>query len=145
VATRRAMGSMLVVALLFLAAACGARTYVDGLPIGDPVCSDAQNTEAWLCDGLTGFARSRLDESAPGHAAIDSVEAYRPDYRGQNGETILHTRGTAGGEAVVVFHLTDDSVRAFYVGCMAGPWGEADSPPPDHVLCELMVPMAGES
>jgi hypothetical protein len=139
---RHALGSLSILALSFLVAACGARTYVDGFPIGDPVCTGGQG-EAWLCDGMTRFAQTKLD--ATDHAAVVSVATYRPDYRGQNGETILHTRGTAGGESIVVFRLADDDVRAFYVGCFAGPWGPADSPPPDAVHCDLMVPMPGES
>jgi hypothetical protein len=93
---------------------------------------------------MTGFAASTLDDTAPGHAPVASVETYRPDYRAPDGGTILHTRGTAGGDAIVVFRLVDDSVRAFYVGCHAGPWGEADSPPPGGVHCDLMTPMPGE-
>lgn len=136
--------SMSVVALLLLMAACAGRTYVDGFPIAERMCSEAAAAD-WLCDGLTGFARSKLDEAEPGHAEVTSVETYRPDYRGSGGETILHTRGTAGGDAIVVFRLADDRAQAFYVGCIAGPWGEADSPPPDAVHCDLMTPMPGES
>jgi hypothetical protein len=140
--TRRASVSLAVATLVLIVAACGARTYVDGFPIGDPLCTGGRG-EAWLCDGMTGFAQTKLD--ATDHAAVESVALYRPDYRGPNGETILHTRGTAGGEAIVVFRLADDAVRAFYVGCIAGPWGPAESPPPDGVHCDLMVPMQGES
>lgn len=133
-----------IVALLSIVMACGGRTYVDGFPIGERMCSDAQ-TAKWLCDGLTDFAASTFDQFAPGHPPVVSVETYRPDYRGSDGQTILHRRGTAGGEAIVVFRLAGDSVRAFYVGCIAGPWGEANSPPPGVVHCELMTPMAGEN
>jgi hypothetical protein len=135
---------MSVVALLLLVTACGGRTYVDGFPIGERMCSDARAVD-WLCDGLTGFAASTLEETAPGHELVASVETYRPDYRASDGGTILHTRGTAGGEAIVVFRLAGDTVRAFYVGCIAGPWGEAESPAPDDVHCDLMTPMPGEN
>lgn len=140
----RAARSMSLVALLCLVTACGGRTYVDGLPIGERICLNAQATD-WFCDGLRGFAGSTLDETAPGHAPVASVELYRPDYRTSDGGKVLHTRGTAGGEAIVAFRLADDTVRAFYVGCIAGPWGEAASPPPDGVHCDPMTPMAGES
>jgi hypothetical protein len=138
----RTAKSISVVALLVLLTACGGRTYVDGLPIGERVCSEAPD---WLCDGFTDFAASTLDTTAPGHAPVTSVEAYRPDYRGPNGKPVLHNRGTAGGEAIVVFRLADDTVRALYVGCIAGPWGGAVSPPPDAVHCNVMTPMPGES
>ena len=141
---RAGLGPVTLVALLFVVTACGGRTYVDGLPVGERICSDAQAT-VWLCDGLRGFAESTLDETAAGHAPVVSVETYRPDNRGPDGARILDTRGTAGGEAIVAFRLADDSVRAFYVECIAGPWGEADSPPPDAVHCDLVTPMSGEN
>ncbi len=143
-AIHRAGRSISVVAVLLLLMACGGRTYVAGFPIGERMCSDAQAVD-WFCEGLTGFAVSTLDESAPGHAAVASIETYRPDYRTSDGGRILHTRGTAGGEAIVVLRLADDTVRSFYVGCIAGPWGEAASPPPEAVHCDLMTPMPGES
>jgi hypothetical protein len=135
---------MSIVALLSLVMACGGRTYVDGLPIGQRMCADPQLAD-WLCDGLTAFASSTLDSTAPGHAPVASVEMYRPDFRTSDGSSILHTRGTAGGEAIVAFRLADDTVKAFYVGCIAGPWGEADSPPSEAVHCDLMTPMSGEN
>ena len=131
-------------ALLAVVTACGGRTYVDGFPIAERMCSDGQAVD-WLCQGLTGFGAATLDAAEPDHAAVASVELYRPDYRTSDGGKILHTRGTAGGEAIVAFRLADDTVRAFYVGCIAGPWGEAPSPPPDGVHCDLMTPMPGES
>jgi hypothetical protein len=127
-----------------LVVACGGRTYVDGYPIAERTCADAQ-AEAWLCAGFTDFAVSTLDATTPDHAPVAAVETYRPDYRDANGGTILHTRGTAGGDAIVVLRLADDTVRAFYVGCFAGPWGEADRPPPDAVHCDLEKPMSGET
>ena len=143
-AISRAAKSMSLVALLALVSACGGRTYLDGFPVGERMCSDVQAVD-WLCEGLTAFGVSALDEAEPGHAPVASVELYRPDYRTSDGGKILHTRGTAGGEAIVALRLADDTVRAFYVGCIAGPWGQAPSPPPDGVHCNLMSPMPGES
>ena len=129
---------------LLLVGACGGRTYVDGYPIGDRDCADAAATN-WLCDGLTAFGTATLDASTPGHAPVSAIEVYRPDFRTADGGHILHTRGSAGGDAIVVFRLEDASVRAFYVGCVAGPWGDGVSPPADDIHCDLETPMAGES
>ena len=131
-----------LLACLFLAG-CG-RTYVDGYPVGDRMCGDGVD-EGWLCRGLVGYARSSLDGSAPAHAPIVSLAVFRPDFRTPDGGQILHTRGTAGGEGVVVIRMGDDSVRAFYVSCIAGPWGPAPAPQPDDVHCDTMTPMDGES
>ncbi len=133
-----------LVGALLLVGACGGRSYVDGYPIGDRQCTDAVVGD-WLCDGLTAFGTATLDERAPGHAPVSSIEVYRPDFRTADGGHILHTRGTAGGDAIVVIRLADATVRAFYVSCIAGPWGDGGAPPPDAVHCDLETPMAGES
>jgi hypothetical protein len=136
---------MLALTLLFLVSACASRTYVAGFPIGDRVCAGPPSMEEWLCQGMTTFAQAMLDETVPDHAPVTAVEAYGPDYRTADGGRILHARGTAGGEAVVVIRTADDAVRAFYVFCIAGPWGDESSPPPNALHCGPMEPMDGES
>ena len=91
----------------------GAPTVIDGYPLG---------TRAGCADGCPRFiaaASAWLDTAAPGHAGIDRIELFVPDYRDSQGNTILTTR-SGGADFIAVIHLVDDSVRAIQVGCGVG-------------------------
>ncbi len=114
------------------------RTFIDGYPVGGHVCP-APN-EAWWCNAGTAFAAATLDKRSPGHAPVTSIEAIEADYRAPNGERLTRTYGTAAADGVFVLRLADGTVRAFYLTCLAGPWGPQESPSPDAVHCGSATP-----
>jgi hypothetical protein len=128
---------LFVLAGLFLVSQ--ARTYVDGHPVGNHVCQDF-NPEPFtsgVCDAAMTLGRSMLDDAAPGHAQVATIEVYTSDYRDQYGSHRLRTTGTNAQYAIIVLRLADQSVRAFPVSCMTT-MGEPDkggcspvSPQPD--------------
>lgn len=131
-AFRRSRPSLAVVLLLLLVAGCNGQTFVDGYPIGERRCSDAETAE-WLnvhgrswCDTFKNFARQSLDMVAPEHAQVVTVDVYNPGY----GEILALRSG--GSDLVVVLRLADDSVRSFYVGCGMGADNERCFFDPDY-------------
>jgi hypothetical protein len=91
----------------------GAPTIVDGYPLG---------TRAGCADGCPRFiaaASAWLDSAVPGHAAIDHIELFVPDYRDSEGNTILMNR-SGGTDFIAVIHLADGTTRAIQVGCGVG-------------------------
>ena len=94
-----------------LAAGCDGQQFVGGLPVGDPVPTNAQ---------FVDFAIATLDTEVADHAAVTSVAMYRPDFRTPDGSMILFTRSGGMGDYVVALTLADDSVHAYFVMCGAG-------------------------
>ena len=102
---------LLVAALVALSGlACTGQIFLDGLPIGEEVVGDAR---------FEAFALHALDDQAPGHARVTSVEMFVPDYRSADGSVILTVR-SGGSDLIVVVGLADGTRRAFYVGCGVG-------------------------
>lgn len=86
---------------------------IDGYPIGRAAsCGDG-------CQRLTQAAGAWLDTAAPGHATVDRIELFDPDYRDANGNLLL-TSGSGGPTSIAVIHLADGSVRAIEVACGVG-------------------------
>jgi hypothetical protein len=91
----------------------GTPTVVDGYPLGSrAACDDG-------CPRFNAAATAWLDTAIPGHAAIDRIELFVPDYRDSEGNTILMTR-SGGADVIAVLHLADGSTRAIQVGCGVG-------------------------
>ena len=91
----------------------GTPTVVDGYPLGTRVdCADG-------CPRFIAAASAWLDTAVAGHAAIDHIELFVPDYRDPQGNTIVMTR-SGGTDFIAVIHLADGSVRAIQVGCGVG-------------------------
>jgi hypothetical protein len=91
----------------------GTPAVVDGYPLGSPAaCADG-------CPRFNAAASAWLDTAAPGHAAIDRIELFVPDYRDSAGNQILTTR-SGGTDYIAVLHLADGTVRAIQVGCGIG-------------------------
>jgi hypothetical protein len=91
----------------------GTPTVVDGYPLG---------TRARCADGCPRFiaaARAWLDSAVTGHAAIDRIELFVPDYRDAEGNTIVMAR-SGGTDYIAVIHLADGTTRAVQVGCGVG-------------------------
>ena len=91
----------------------GTPTVVDGYPLGREAPCDHG------CPRFTAAASAWLDAAAPGHAAIDHIELFVPDYRDSAGNQILTTR-SGGTDYIAVVHLAEGSVRAIQVGCGVG-------------------------
>jgi hypothetical protein len=88
-------------------------TVIDGYPIGAPAsCADG-------CPLFVDAATQWLDTAAPGHAAVDRIELFQPDYRDANGNLLLTTR-SGGRDYIAVIGLADGTVRAIEVGCGVG-------------------------
>jgi hypothetical protein len=102
--------SVLLAVLSLAAVGCQTRTIVDGLPIGQRTEGDSR---------FEAFAVATLDDLVPGHAPVEGVEMYTPDFRTPDGSVILVTR-SGGHDLVVVLRLADGVVRAFYIGCGVG-------------------------
>jgi hypothetical protein len=103
--------ALTLLAVLSLAAVgCETRTIVDGLPIGQRTEGDSR---------FEAFALATLDDVAPGHAPVESVEMYVPDFRTPDGSAVIANR-SGGHDLIVLLHLADGSVRAFYIGCGVG-------------------------
>jgi len=88
-------------------------TFVDGYPLG----AGANCAES--CPRFMAAASAWLDTAAPGHAAIDRIELFVPDYRYAEVNQILVTR-SGGTDYIAVIHLGDGSTRAIQVGCGVG-------------------------
>ena len=90
-----------------------APTVVDGYPLGEPAkCADR-------CPLFRDTASAWLDTTLPGHAKVDRIELFVPNYRDAAGNLILMTR-SGGTDYIAVIHLADGSVRATQVGCGVG-------------------------
>ncbi|HEX5823139.1 MAG TPA: hypothetical protein VFY18_01650, partial [Candidatus Limnocylindrales bacterium] len=91
----------------------GTPTVLDGYPLGTrAACADS-------CPRFTAAAVAWLDSAVPGHAPVDQIELFVPDYRDSAGNRILMNR-SGGTDYVAVIHLADRSVRAIQVGCGVG-------------------------
>jgi hypothetical protein len=91
----------------------GAPPVVDGYPLGVRAgCADG-------CPRFNAAASAWLDSAVPGHAAIDRIELFVPDYRDSEGNRILMNR-SGGTDFIAVIHLADGSTRAIQVGCGVG-------------------------
>jgi hypothetical protein len=88
-------------------------TVIDGYPIGRATsCGDE-------CQRLTDAAAAWLDTAAPGHAKVDRIDLFEPDYRDASGHLLL-TSGSGGPTSIAVFYLANGTVRAIEVGCGVG-------------------------
>lgn len=97
--------------LTIVVAGCVGQRFIDGIPVGAGVDYDPM---------FVDFAIATLDDEDPGHAPVDGAEMFLADYRTPDGSKLLWTRSGGNGEYVVALHLSDDTVRAYFVWCGAG-------------------------
>ena len=88
-------------------------TVVDGYPIGEAArCANR-------CALFSAEASRWLDINVPGHATIERIELFVPDYRDSRGNRVL-VNGSGGTQYIAVMHLAGGAVRAIEVGCGVG-------------------------
>jgi hypothetical protein len=133
-----------LVAALLLVCACQGQTLIDGYPVRERMCEDPEQLhpdgDGWFCGPMAAFAEARLDEIAPGHVEVVSVEHYQHDYRMANGDRPFLYRSGGSPEIVVVLRLADGTVRAVFVTCGGGPSREPCIEVPPDYWPEEVVP-----
>ena len=107
--------------LVGLVAGCGP-TVIDGVPVGTTVrCLDEPNDERdgppEYCAPLETAALAVLDARYPDHAAVDAVEIRDPDYRTEDGSSVMPINSLGAQFLVALVRLADDTAHAFFMSC----------------------------